>query len=132
GTGAAGGLRVHGDRERAAQAVSNLLEKARRYAPEGLITLRARSFGPGGRAVRVEVEDQGPGISPADQPRVWEKFFRGAGVAELNVARGGGIGLAVVKALVEAQGGRVGLESTPGLGARLWFELSGVSLGAVP
>jgi two-component system OmpR family sensor kinase len=73
--------------------------------------------------VRVEVEDRGPGISPAEQQRIWEKLYRGAGVAGLNVARGSGIGLAVVKALVEAQGGRVGLDSTPGLGARFWFEL---------
>ena len=50
-------------------------------------------------------------------------YRRRAGVATLNVARGSGIGLTVVKALVEAQGGRVGLDSTPGLGARFWFQL---------
>ena len=123
-------LLVHGDRDRVAQAVGNLLENALRYAPEGAITLRARSLGANGRAVRVEVEDQGPGIALADQPRVWEKFFRGAGVAELNVARGSGIGLAVVKALVEAHGGRVGLESTPGLGSRCWLELPAAGMAA--
>jgi hypothetical protein len=71
----------------------------------------------------VEVEDQGPGISPDEQPRLWEKFIRGRGVAGLNVARGSGIGLAVVKTLVEAQGGHVGLDSTLGQGSRFWFEL---------
>ena len=73
--------------------------------------------------VRVEVVDHGPGISVHEQARVWEKFYRGSDVAGFNRARGTGIGLAVVKALVEAQGGRVGLESTLGQGATFWFEL---------
>jgi signal transduction histidine kinase len=73
--------------------------------------------------VRVEVADRGPGIPLEEQARVWEKFYRGSDVAGLSGARGSGIGLAVVKALVEAQGGRVGLESEPGEGATFWFEL---------
>ncbi len=76
--------------------------------------------------VRVEVVDQGLGIAYDEQVRVWEKFFRGSGVAGLNVARGMGIGLAVVRALVEAQGGCVGLESEPGHGSRFWFALPAV------
>jgi signal transduction histidine kinase len=71
----------------------------------------------------VEVEDRGPGIALEEQARVWEKYFRGAGVSGFNVARGTGVGLAVVKALVEAQGGSVGLQSAPGAGARFWFEV---------
>jgi signal transduction histidine kinase len=123
-------LAVHGDRDRIAQAVGNMIENALRYAPDSPVVLRARSVGSNRRTARVEVEDQGPGVSPSDQQRVWEKFFRGAGVAELNVARGSGIGLAVVKALVEAHGGRVGLESTPGLGSRFWFELPATGAAA--
>jgi signal transduction histidine kinase len=73
--------------------------------------------------VRIEVQDRGPGIPVAEQARVWEKFFRGTGAAALPLARGSGIGLAVVKALIEAQAGRVGLESRPGQGACFWFEL---------
>ncbi len=73
--------------------------------------------------VRIEVRDRGPGVPVAEQDRVWEKFFRGAGAAALPLARGSGIGLAVVKALIEAQAGRVGLESRPGQGACFWFEL---------
>jgi signal transduction histidine kinase len=78
--------------------------------------------------VRVAVEDQGSGVAPADAPRVWEKFYRGRGVAELNIARGTGIGLAVVKALVEEQGGQVGLERAPGGGACFWFALPGIGV----
>ena len=54
---------------------------------------------------------------------MWEKLYRGSGVAGLNVVRGCGIGLAVVKALVEAQGGRVGLQSESGRGSRFWVDL---------
>jgi signal transduction histidine kinase len=73
--------------------------------------------------VRVEVQDEGPGIPPEELDRVWEKFFRGAGVEGLSVTQGTGLGLAVVKTLVEAQGGTVGVWSEVGRGARFWFEL---------
>jgi signal transduction histidine kinase len=123
-------LLIRADRARLLQIVSNLVENALKYAPTGPIELRAGgsvahqdAYGSLTPVVRVEVEDQGPGISPDEQPRLWEKFIRGRGVAGLNIARGSGIGLAVVKTLVEAQGGRVGLESTLGRGSRFWFEL---------
>lgn len=113
-------LPIRADSVRVAQAVSNLLDNAMKYAPAGPIVLRAWVAN---GILRLEVEDHGPGISPREQPRVWEKFFRGAGVAGLNVSRGSGIGLALVKALIEAHGGRVGLHSTLGVGSRFWFEL---------
>jgi signal transduction histidine kinase len=121
-------LPVFADQARVMQAISNLVENALKYAPMGPVVLQARVTGAsatGGapRAVRVEVADQGPGIAPEEQPRLWEKFVRGRAVAGFNVARGSGIGLAVVKAVIEAQGGRVGVESTPGRGACFWFEL---------
>jgi two-component system sensor histidine kinase KdpD len=124
-------LPAYADPTRVAQVVANLLDNALKYAPEGPIVLRGRATGEPAEAVRIEVEDQGPGIPPGEQPRVWERFFRGAGVAELHPARGSGIGLAVVKALVEAQAGRVGLESAPGRGARFWIELPAAGAGRV-
>jgi signal transduction histidine kinase len=116
-------LTVYADPARLAQVVGNLLENALRYAPTGLIALSAAPLPPDGQMVRIEVKDRGPGIPAAEQGRVWDRFFRGSGVAGLNVARGSGIGLAVVKTLVEAQGGRVGLESAPGRGSCFWLEI---------
>ena len=119
-------LPVFADRGRVAQVLANLLENALKYAPSGPIVVRAKHIrsGEGDRHfVRLEVADRGPGIPLVEQPRVWERFYRGQRVNELNLARGTGIGLAVVKALVEAQGGRVGLKSTPGRGARFWADL---------
>jgi signal transduction histidine kinase len=113
-------LPTHADPAHVSQAVANLVANALTYAPDGPITVRARQTRKG--AVRVEVVDGGPGISPATRRRVWEMFYRGPPSRTVN-ARGFGIGLAVVKALVEAQGGRVGLVSSPGRGSRFWFEL---------
>jgi signal transduction histidine kinase len=113
-------LPVHADQARMAQVVSNLVENAIKYAPQGQITVRAVCHG---TTVRVEVQDQGPGIPPEEQPRVWEKFYRGSQVAGRNATPGSGIGLAVVRALVEAQGGEVGLRSAPGQGTTFWLEV---------
>jgi signal transduction histidine kinase len=113
-------LPVHADPARIAQVVTNLMENAIKYAPEGQITLRASR---GVDTARLEVEDEGPGIPPQEQSRVWEKFYRGAHVAGRNGLPGSGIGLAVVRALVEAQSGTVGLESQPGQGSTFWIEV---------
>ncbi len=114
-------LPAHADPVRLAQGAANFLANALKYAPQGPITLRALAAGKD--VVRVEVEDCGPGIRQDEQGYVWDAFYRSAGVASAGTTRGTGIGLAVVKALVAAQGGRVGLESALGQGSRFWFEL---------
>lgn len=119
-------LSAHGDPVRIAQSTANFLSNALKYASQGSITLRAivKVKGiKGTSTVRVEVEDSGPGIPQAEQGRVWETFYRSGDLARAGSARGTGIGLAVVKALVEAQGGVVGLCSAPGEGSRFWFDL---------
>ncbi len=115
-------LPVHADRARVEQMVSNLVENALKYAPSGAVVVRAAPAA-AARRVRVEVEDRGPGVPTEEQQRVWEKFYRGARVAHVSPSGGSGIGLAVVKALAEAHGGAVGVESTGGHGARFWFEV---------
>ncbi|HET7771088.1 MAG TPA: HAMP domain-containing sensor histidine kinase [Chloroflexota bacterium] len=122
-------LTIVADRTRVVQVASNLVENAIKYAPDGPIRVRVRRTGD---VVRVEVEDSGPGVPAEEQARVWEKFFRGADVVRHNLQRGTGIGLALVKALVEAQGGCVGLQAAPTGGALFWFELPGLQTKAKP
>ncbi len=109
---------VPGDRDLLFLAIYNLLENALKYtAVTDAIELRAREDG---RFVTVEVADTGPGIAKADQPYVWEELYRGE--AALGVP-GSGLGLALVKAIVERHGGQVDLSSRPGQGSLLILRL---------
>jgi two-component system, OmpR family, sensor histidine kinase KdpD len=92
------------------RAFANLLENAARYSGDQPISVRARVSG--GRLL-VRVVDRGPGISPADQERIFEPFFRGGEGRDA----GSGLGLAIVKGFVEANGGQVRVESLPGQGS---------------
>lgn len=106
--------------ERVEQAVANLLENALAFTPAGgTITLTARAE-PG--ALLVEVQDTGPGIPPADLERIWERFYK-QDRARTPGQSGFGLGLAIVRQLVELQGGQVLARSEPGAGACLGFRL---------
>ena len=107
------------DPDRLAQVLANLLSNAVRYTPAGgSITVRSERR-PGD--VLVSVLNTGDGIPAEDLDRVFERFYRVE--KSRDRARGGaGIGLAIVKQLVEASGGRVGAESGDGL-TRFWFSL---------
>jgi signal transduction histidine kinase len=80
------------------------------------VRVRARHVDGG---IRIEVQDDGLGIAPEYQPRLFEKFYRVPGSAP----GGAGLGLSIVRDVVEAHGGRVGVQSTPGAGATFWIEL---------
>lgn len=109
---------VHPDSFR--QVVLNLLENALKYGPDGQ-TIRVRAERRDAVA-RIAVEDQGPGVPLAERDLIWEPFRRGA-AAIGSVAAGGGIGLAVVREIVRAHGGRSWVEDAPGGGARFIVEL---------
>jgi two-component system OmpR family sensor kinase/two-component system sensor histidine kinase BaeS len=113
-------LVVEGDADRLRQAVSNLVGNAVRYTPpQGTINLRGHQADD---HVQISVSDTGPGISPQDLPHVFDRFYRGD--AARNRASGGsGLGLAITKALVEAHGGTIKVESKPGEGARFAIDL---------
>jgi signal transduction histidine kinase len=98
--------------------LSNLVQNAIRYIDGGgRVTVRAADDG---ADVRFEVEDTGPGISAADQQSIFEAYVRRS-----DAGPGLGLGLATVKRLAEAHGGQVGVDSTPGHGARFWVTLPG-------
>ena len=107
---------VSADAVRVEQVLANLTENALRYGSSdagGHVTLGARVV-PGG--VEAWVSDTGPGITPEDLPHVFERFWRPEKSRNRQTG-GSGIGLALVKQLVEAHGGRVSVESAPGQGA---------------
>jgi signal transduction histidine kinase len=115
-----GSLAVRADRNRVAQVVANLLANAVKYSPDGGVVEVDTAVRNGN--VRVSVRDHGIGISDADRPRIFTKFFRGS--KGLGGIGGMGLGLAVSRDIVEAHGGRMGFESKVGRGSVFWFELS--------
>ena len=103
---------VHADPAQLERAFANLLENARRYSNNLPVSVRARMSGSG---VVVRVADRGPGIPAAEQPRIFEPFYRGSGNGQ-RPWTGSGLGLAIAKGFVEANGGRIAVESLPGQG----------------
>jgi len=114
------GLAVSGDRARLRQALANLVDNALKYTPRsGRVRLGASVEG---GFVVLECEDDGPGISPADLPRIWDRLYRGdASRSE----RGLGLGLSLVRAIARAHGGEATVESSPGGGSRFRLRVPG-------
>jgi signal transduction histidine kinase len=120
---------VHADRIRVRQVIVNLMSNAIKFNHEGgEVVLSMRPTPEGG--IRVEVMDNGPGISADLHPRLFEPFVRGA-ESERRQIEGTGIGLTICKRLVNMMRGEIGCISEPGLGSRFWFTLPGASRGAV-
>jgi two-component system clock-associated histidine kinase SasA len=116
--------RVFGDSERVRQILDNLVDNAYHYTPSnGQIQVRLLSSN-GGKEVQVDVLDNGVGIAEEDQARVFDRFFRGENPLVLATP-GTGLGLPIVKQLVEMHRGRIWMTSTgvPGEGSRFSFTL---------
>jgi len=111
------------DPNRMRQVVSNLLSNALKFTPSGG-SVEVQLGSTGGQAV-ITVTDTGAGIAADDVPHVFDRFFRGRGVR----ASGSGIGLTVVRELVEAHGGSVDVSSQPGAGAAFTVRLPRASSG---
>jgi signal transduction histidine kinase len=118
------------DPYRIQQVLVNLLDNAIKYSsPGGTVTVSVALEADG--SLQVAVRDEGPGISPEVQPHVFERFYRAdgarsrrfAGGGPVRAATGAGLGLSIAKALVEAHGGRIGLESAVGEGTTVNFTL---------
>jgi signal transduction histidine kinase len=106
-------LWVYADRRRVEQVLLNLLSNAHKFSPDGA----GARLAVGSRADRVvwTVADDGPGIAPADQPRLFERFFTTGDRAEH--AAGSGLGLPISLAIARAHGGGIDVESAPGRGS---------------
>ncbi|WP_432726827.1 sensor histidine kinase [Variovorax sp. W6] len=112
---------VHGERESLISMVSNLVENAIKYSPDGG-TVTVRVWREPSDAV-LRVTDQGPGIPPALRERVFDRFFRNPDQTQ----SGSGLGLAIVRSVLEKHGGRIALsdgEGGRGLCATVWLPLS--------
>jgi len=114
---ASAGLHVRCDRERVLQILSNLVGNAIQFTPEGgSIFIAAQDTG---HEVRFSVRDTGQGISEEELPRIFDRFWQ----AQRKNRAGVGLGLSIAKGLVEAQGGRLSVESTLGAGTTFFFTL---------
>jgi len=111
---------VSADRERLAQLVGNLLSNALKFTRTGGRVV-ARTFTDAGRAV-LEIEDTGIGVPATEQDRLFERFFRASTATEQAIP-GTGLGLVISKAIVEAHGGTIGVQSELGTGTTFRVEL---------
>jgi signal transduction histidine kinase len=105
---------LHADEHRLTQAVMNLADNAVRHTHEGdAIWLGSSLIGD---EVRLWVRDEGPGVDPNDRERIFARYVR-SGEPTGRAADGAGLGLSIVRAIAEAHGGRVELDSRPGMGS---------------
>lgn len=109
---------VQGVHSRIARAVTNLLDNAAKWSPPGGM-IEVTVFGG-----EVTVRDHGPGIAPADRPRVFDRFWRASNAHHLP---GSGLGLAIVRDVAEAHGGSIVVEEPSGGGARFRLRLGGAA-----
>jgi PAS domain S-box-containing protein len=113
---------ITGDQERLRQVLSNLISNAVKYSPGGgQIAVRGEVLPDG---VRVSVSDQGVGIPPDELERIFERFYR-VDDALTRTTQGTGLGLFIARSVIEAHGGRIWAESTPGQGSTFIFTLPG-------
>ena len=100
------------------QVMDNVVGNAIKYSyPDGVIDISIHSEG---EQIILQVRDAGPGIPISDQPRIFDKFYRGSNIAEVE---GSGLGLAIVKTIVESHQGRIWVESVEGKGSSFFIVL---------
>jgi two-component system phosphate regulon sensor histidine kinase PhoR len=119
---------VKADAKALDQILVNLIDNGVKYTqPEGHVWVEARDVGD---SVRIEVRDDGPGISDKHRARVFERFYR-ADPSRSREAGGTGLGLSIVKHLVESMGGEVGVEPNAPRGSIFWLQLPSATPTAI-
>lgn len=111
---------IQGDRHRLLQVLGNLLGNALKFSPPGEAVELLADAAEG--EVRISVRDRGPGLDPDERSQAFERFWQG----RRGDRQGLGLGLAIARGLVEAHGGRIWIESTPGAGATFHFTVPAV------
>ncbi len=110
------------DPERVGLVVTNLIDNAVKYNTKGGFVEVGAARTKDGHFVRVSVKDNGLGISSADQKNLFQKFYRGGNVAQIE-PNGSGLGLYIAKNVVQGHGGEIGVISEVGRGSEFWFTL---------
>ena len=123
-TGHGGAVRIVGDVAALRSALQNLISNAIKYGGESR-WIRVAAAPAGHRAVRITVEDRGLGMSAEDRKHVFEPFYRGREAVSQQI-QGSGLGLHIVRRIVDAHGGTVGVNSEPGKGSTFTIELPAV------
>ncbi|MEX1183180.1 MAG: HAMP domain-containing sensor histidine kinase [Gemmatimonadota bacterium] len=117
------GVRISADRDRLLQVLSNLIDNAVKFSPEGCtVEVRAEAME---SAMRFSVIDTGAGIPADDIAHLFESFWQGTRTS----IEGAGLGLAIARGIVEAHGGDIGVDSTPGSGSTFFFTVPTVMAG---
>lgn len=110
------------DKDRISQVISNYLTNALKYSAaseEVTVGIQRKA-----EEVCVWVKDHGPGLTPEQQLRIWERYYQAKGITvQSGTGVGLGLGLHICKTLITRQGGQVGVDSTPGRGSTFWFTL---------
>ena len=107
---------VRADPQAVRTALGQLLENAFKYSPDGGVVAVTARLRPDGRSVEVSVADEGIGLAPGEIDYLFMAFYQGETRARSKVRGGVGLGLSIVRRLVEAMGGEVGAEGQPGGG----------------
>jgi signal transduction histidine kinase len=119
---------VRADRQAVRTALGQLLENAFKYSPDGGHVRISAELTDGGDAVEISVSDEGIGLQPGEAEFLFVAFYQGETGQKAGVRGGVGLGLSIVRRLVESMGGTVGAEGVAGAGSRFWFTLPTVTL----
>jgi signal transduction histidine kinase len=115
---------VHADRKRLRQVVDNLISNAVKFSPTGSTVEVSHHHG--GGSCRVDVTDEGPGLTATDRQTLFE-YFAKLSAKPTGGENSTGLGMAITRRAVEAHGGEIGVESQPGQGSRFWFTIPEVA-----
>lgn len=118
-----GEAEIVGDESRLSQVIANLLGNAIKFSPEGSTVKIDIADNQGWK--KVMISDQGPGVPPEFQSLIFERFQQVPGEQQQQI-KGSGLGLAICKKIIEALGGRLGVDSEPGRGSTFWFTVEAV------